>query len=115
MYVQSQAAVPRLRTPAHRMEVVGTCSGITWINDSKATNIEAASVGIGGLQLSVVVLLGAVAKVQEGAGLGSERLAPLLKHRRGVVVYGRAADKIVGELEEAGCSTVRLANMVEAV
>jgi UDP-N-acetylmuramoylalanine-D-glutamate ligase len=60
-----QAAIPYLQPPPHRMEVV--CSddrGVLWVNDSKATNVDATYTGVKGFRgRKAVVLLGGLAKV----------------------------------------------------
>jgi len=54
-----------LRSLSHRMEVVGSALGMRWINDSKATNVEATLAGISEMAEGTVVLLGGAGK--EGA------------------------------------------------
>lgn len=44
--------------PAHRMEVVAQSDGITWINDSKATNIEAAQYALMAMKTPIVWIAG---------------------------------------------------------
>lgn len=72
------AAVARLEPPPHRMELVGTvvgttrvgtgvgtaAAGVSYVNDSKATNVESTLAGLEGLprEQKVVVLLGGKAK-----------------------------------------------------
>src|SRR5690606_37749362 len=41
-----QRGLGELRALAHRMEVVAERDGVTWINDSKATNVAATEVGL---------------------------------------------------------------------
>lgn len=50
---------------AHRLELVGDRDGVRWINDSKATNVDAAIIGIEAVEGDCVVLLGGRGK--EGA------------------------------------------------
>ena len=40
------------------LEPVHTAADITWVNDSKATNVDAAMVGISGIRAPLIVLLG---------------------------------------------------------
>ncbi|XP_058071555.1 uncharacterized protein LOC131220745 isoform X2 [Magnolia sinica] len=58
------ATIEVLRTPPHRMEIVHTdAHGVMWVDDSKATNVEAAFAGLMGHKgKKSVVLLGGVAK-----------------------------------------------------
>ncbi len=55
----------------HRMEVVGTWGGVTYINDSKATSPRAAVVGLKSLDAKVVALIGGRAKGDDLAELVS--------------------------------------------
>jgi UDP-N-acetylmuramoylalanine--D-glutamate ligase len=92
-----QAALPGLQALPHRMEVVADLGGVLWINDSKATNLDAAEVGMKGLDRMAVVLLGGERK---GPGFGA--LAPFLAKHRAVVVFGGDGALISDELREAG-------------
>ena len=46
----------------HRMQVVGSWRGVTWINDSKATNIGATSAALDGFSEPVILLAGGQGK-----------------------------------------------------
>jgi UDP-N-acetylmuramoylalanine--D-glutamate ligase len=79
---------------ANRLETVAEDSGVTWINDSKATNVASALVAIEGMTRPTVVLLGGKHK---GESYGS--LAPALaKHARHVLVFGEAAEQVERDL-----------------
>ncbi len=84
----------RLTALAHRMEVVGTPGGVTWINDSKATNVAAAQTGIEGLGRPALVLLGGDGKDGEDYGA----LAPALTGGPGVICFGRSGPTIAAAL-----------------
>jgi UDP-N-acetylmuramoylalanine--D-glutamate ligase len=75
----------------HRLEVVPSYDGRTWINDSKATNLDAARIGIAVLTEPGVVLLGGRGKA--GADYGA--LKDLLATHR-VVCFGEAGRIIQG-------------------
>jgi UDP-N-acetylmuramoylalanine--D-glutamate ligase len=94
----------------HRLEPVHTGCGITWINDSKATNIDAAFVGISGVDKPVIVLLGGAGK----PGSDYARLRPLLdsdSHK--VICFGAAGNEIADALELS--STERVSTLSDAV
>ncbi|THF99508.1 hypothetical protein TEA_002960 [Camellia sinensis var. sinensis] len=59
------STIGKLKVPPHRMEIVHTDNhGVIWVDDSKATNIEATCTGLMGLKgQKSVILLGGVAKV----------------------------------------------------
>ena len=54
---------------AHRLEEVATVDGVLYVNDSKATNVASAAVGIGSFPGGVHVILGGRAKGGGYAGL----------------------------------------------
>lgn len=80
----------------HRMEFVGTVSGISFYNDSKATNVGATLASLKGVPGNkVVLLLGG----KDKGGCYSP-LIPIIKKRcRGVVLFGQAKDIIKVALE----------------
>lgn len=106
-----QAAIPGLRGLPHRMEVVAERDGVQWINDSKATNLDAARVGIGGLDRPAVVLLGGEAK----AGGGFDGLADVLRSHRAVVCFGGSGAAIGADLDAAGVPHTVVVDLGEAV
>jgi len=86
------------RALSHRLEPVGTVDGVTWINDSKATNIASTEVALAAMDRPYVLLLGGRHK-----GESYRRLLPALRAGcRAVVAYGEAehliADDLAGEL-----------------
>lgn len=119
-----ERAAGRLEPPPHRMTAVATPLGIDpanvrWIDDSKATNVEAAAVGLDGLFADgtrAVVLLGGVAKEGVGAGglgLGFERLASALAKHHGFVCFGASGREIARELRDAGLEPAAICDTME--
>ncbi|GMP86975.1 hypothetical protein CsSME_00039536 [Camellia sinensis var. sinensis] len=80
------STIGKLKVPPHRMEIVHTDNhGVIWVDDSKATNIEATCTGLMGLKgQKSVILLGGVAKIRQGSS-GFERLLEHLICHRGIV------------------------------
>ncbi|XP_075247471.1 UDP-N-acetylmuramoylalanine--D-glutamate ligase-like [Convolutriloba macropyga] len=110
-----QSGLSSLTGLPHRMQVVGELGGIEWINDSKATNIDAAATGIGGLEKPAVVLLGGVAKRAPNGSLGFWRLAEPLTCHRAVVAFGRDGPEIAEELLSVGVTSTVAQSLKEAV
>jgi UDP-N-acetylmuramoylalanine--D-glutamate ligase len=79
----------------HRLEPVGTARGLSWVNDSKATNVAATVGALESLEGPLVLLLGGKDK--------GETLEPLREavHEgvRGLVLYGEARGRMAGALE----------------
>jgi UDP-N-acetylmuramoylalanine--D-glutamate ligase len=81
----------------HRLELVGEWGGVRWYNDSKATNPEAAAVGIDSFAGQPLVLIAG------GFGGGfevSDWVARIRRHARGVVLIGDSAEALENELAD---------------
>ncbi len=89
------AGLRTFRPLPHRLEVVAEADGITWVNDSKATNVAATSGALNSLAGPLVLLLGGKDK--------GEDLSPLREAMHGgvrrVVVFGEARHRIAAGLE----------------
>ena len=101
------------RALPHRMEPVAERAGVTWVNDSKATNVAATVSALTSLDRPVVVLLGGKDKGEDVSALG-----PALRdYARAAVCYGAAGPRIADSIEpgvEAG-RVYRAVTFVEAV
>lgn len=91
-----------LEALAHRMQPVAERAGVLWINDSKATNIDATLVALRGLDRPAVVLLGGQGK--EGADYRTLR-APLAAARR-VLCFGQDGPHIAAALGDLPVETL---------
>jgi UDP-N-acetylmuramoylalanine--D-glutamate ligase len=78
----------------HALEPVGVVGGVRFVNDSKATNIEAARRAIESFDHGVVVILGGRFK----GGDFTELLEPLRARRGSVVAIGEARPLVVAAL-----------------
>ena len=82
----------------HRIEFVRSVNGVAWINDSKATNVDAAIKALESFESGLWVILGGKDKDSD-----YRPLRPLLRRRaRGVLLIGAAAAKISAHLSENG-------------
>jgi UDP-N-acetylmuramoylalanine--D-glutamate ligase len=87
-------ALRGFRALAHRLEPVHDSGDITWLNDSKATNVASTQVAIAGMTRPTVVLLGGRHK-----GEPYTTLAPDLRRTaRAVVAYGEAGPLVHADL-----------------
>ncbi|XP_059646343.1 uncharacterized protein LOC132292367 isoform X2 [Cornus florida] len=101
------STIGKLRVPPHRMQIVRKDTlGVTWVDDSKATNVEAAYTGLLSLrEQKSVVLLGGLAKfgssgtmiqkILSANGLsipcvGATNLEDAVKRARNMTRYGDA-------------------------
>ncbi|KAF5941299.1 hypothetical protein HYC85_022466 [Camellia sinensis] len=112
------STIGKLKVPPHRMEIVHTDNhGVIWVDDSKATNIEATYTGLMGLKgQKSVILLGGVAKIRQGSS-GFERLLEHLICHRGIVTFGYSGMMIQKTLATNGLSIpcIRATNLEDAV
>lgn len=97
----------------HRMETVGSDSGVTYVNDSKATNVAAAIAAIetydGGIRLIL------------GGSLKDESFEPLVesvrRQCRGCYLTGEAAGAIeetLAPVRESGVEVARFSSLTDA-
>jgi UDP-N-acetylmuramoylalanine--D-glutamate ligase len=82
----------------HRLERLRQLNGITWFNDSKATNYDAAEVALRALEGPLVVLAGGQSKQGDAAAW----LEQLQKRAAAVVLYGAAREEFTGLLHTSG-------------
>jgi UDP-N-acetylmuramoylalanine--D-glutamate ligase len=96
----------------HRLEEVTERAGVLYVNDSKATNVDAARVGIEAFEPGTVhAILGGSLK-----GGGFTDLRPALADRaRAAYLIGEAADRIAADLEGAGVPLNRSGDLATAV
>ena len=91
--VAMASAVSDYTPPAHRFEKVREENGVTWINDSKATNLDAMEQAIRSVKGSLILIAGGKDK---GTGFGP--IAQLVRERAGVaILIGEMRSRIAGE------------------
>jgi UDP-N-acetylmuramoylalanine--D-glutamate ligase len=94
----------------HRSQWVAQVRGVTYINDSKGTNVGATLAAVGGMNAPVVLIAGGEGKNQDFTPLAAA-LRGKLRH---AVLIGRAADEIAQVLAGV-CTLERCATLEEAV
>ena len=85
------------RVKPHRMQVVARRGGVTYVDDSKATNPAAVAAALASFEEPVVLILGGSEKETDFA-----ELLPLLGRCRSIVCQGEAGPRIFEFLEERG-------------
>jgi UDP-N-acetylmuramoylalanine--D-glutamate ligase len=101
------AAFPGL---PHRAQWVAEIAGVTYVNDSKGTNVGATLAAVGGMPGPLVMIAGGDGKQQDFAPLAGAFKGKV----RHTVVIGRDAEKITRVLRGV-CRTERAASLEEAV
>ncbi|HEY5485160.1 MAG TPA: UDP-N-acetylmuramoyl-L-alanine--D-glutamate ligase [Candidatus Cryosericum sp.] len=98
----------------HRLEYIGTASGVTFVNDSKATTPESVMTAADAMTGPYAVILGGSSK-----GVSFEKMARHLAEDRNLVsaiVMGATASAIEDSLRKAGMKTVvRVESLEDAV
>lgn len=103
-------ALQKFKGLEHRMQKVAEIRGVSWVNDSKATNIGACVAALQGYRQKVILIAGGEAK---GADMNELRPA-VCEKAKGVILMGKDAPLIEQAL--AGCVPIYLAGgMAEAV
>ena len=94
----------------HRCEWVADLDQVSWINDSKGTNVGATLAALQGLQGPLVWLGGGQGKGQDFTALR----APLRDKARAAILFGQDAERLERDLGSA-VRTVRVADLAQAI
>lgn len=89
------AALSSFKKPPHRLEIVRKVNGITFIDDSKATNVDAVFRAVESVSSPIILIAGGVDK----GGSYKCWLKAFENKVRAVCTIGQAADKIRHDLE----------------
>ena len=107
---QVRQAVQEFRAVEHRLEQVAAINGVTFYNDSKATNVDATMKALESFPGNIHIILG-------GKDKGSDYsvLNPLLRERaKRVYLIGAASDKIASQIQNS-TAVVRSGTLERAV
>jgi UDP-N-acetylmuramoylalanine--D-glutamate ligase len=106
--------IKRFAPVEHRLERVAEVGGVTFYNDSKATNVDAAVKAVEALSDEpgrIVLILGG-----RGKNAPYAPLAPLVEKKgRALVTLGEDAERIEAELKASAPALVRADDMADAV
>jgi len=95
----------------HRLETVATLGGVRYVNDSKATNVNAVWYALESFDAPIVLIAGGRDK-----GNDYSALRPLIRQRvRGVVAIGESADTVMQELGEEAPLAAEARSMEDAL
>ncbi|MCF7986327.1 MAG: UDP-N-acetylmuramoyl-L-alanine--D-glutamate ligase [Methylovulum sp.] len=108
---QMCATLRRFKGLEHRMQKVAEIRGVTWVNDSKATNIGACVAALDGYSRKVILIAGGDAK-----GADMNELAPVIKAKtKAVILMGKDAQLIEQAIKGFSIPIHRAENMLQAV
>jgi UDP-N-acetylmuramoylalanine--D-glutamate ligase len=93
----------------HRLEYINTLQGVDFINDSKATNYDAAEVGLASVSSPVILIAGGEAKEGNDQGWLTQIQAKTLA----VLLIGSAAPVFAQRLQEIGYSDYSILETLE--
>lgn len=93
-----QQAVSSFPGVAHRLEYICTWQGVDYINDSKATNYDAADVGLTAVEAPVILIAGGDPKEGDDASW----LANIQQKAAAVLLIGDAAAQFAQRLQAVG-------------
>lgn len=105
-----RATLKNFKGVEHRLEFVREWNGVWFVNDSKATNVDAVWYALQSFTRPIIIMVG-------GRDKGNEysRLYDLVrKHVKTVIAIGESADKVAGAFQ-AIIPVVRAKSMEEAV
>jgi UDP-N-acetylmuramoylalanine--D-glutamate ligase len=96
---------------AHRLQRVAVREGVTWINDSKATNVASTLVALAAMDAPVHLIAGGRGKQQDFSPLA----APVRKHCKAVYLIGEAASDLEAALAQTGVARHQTGDLEHAV
>ena len=112
--VDAEAVAAGLRTFAgvrHRLERIAVKDGVTWVNDSKATNVASTIVALEAFTAPIHLIAGGRGKQQDFSPL-----APLVADRcRAVYLIGEAAGDLADALAPSGVPLHQAGDLEHAV
>ena len=95
----------------HRLEAVREVGGVKYVNDSKATNVNAVWYALESFDQPIVLIAGGKDK-----GNDYEPIKSLVRERcRGVIGLGESGDKVLRELGDLAKAAARAETMEEAI
>ncbi|MBW4685321.1 MAG: UDP-N-acetylmuramoyl-L-alanine--D-glutamate ligase [Komarekiella atlantica HA4396-MV6] len=94
---------------AHRLEHICTWEGIDFINDSKATNYDAAEVGLASVKSPAILIAGGEAKAGDDTGW----LTKIRSSTAAVLLIGSAAPAFAQRLQEVGYYSYEIVETME--
>ncbi|MEH1960572.1 MAG: UDP-N-acetylmuramoyl-L-alanine--D-glutamate ligase [Nostoc sp.] len=95
---------------AHRLEHICTWESIDFINDSKATNYDAAEVGLASVKSPAILIAGGEAKAGDDTGW----LAKIHSQAAAVLLIGSAAPAFAKRLQEVGYYSYEIVETMES-
>jgi UDP-N-acetylmuramoylalanine--D-glutamate ligase len=93
----------------HRLEQICTWNGIDFINDSKATNYDAAQVGLAAVEAPAILIAGGEAK----EGDDTEWLRTIQAKAAAVLLIGNAAPTFADRLKQVDYSSTEIVETME--
>ncbi len=93
----------------HRLEQICTWKGIDWINDSKATNYDAAQVGLAAVKDPVILIAGGEAK----QGDDTEWIQTIHAKAATVLLIGEAAPQFAQRLRTSHYDAVKIVDTLD--
>ena len=94
----------------HRMQVIKQVKGVTYINDSKATNIDAAFYALGAIKTPIIWIAGGVDKGNDYTALYS-----VMKPVKAIIAIGRENGKLWSAFEKYDMIKQEVETMQQAV
>lgn len=106
-----KSAIKEFKAPDHRLQKIAQKDGITFYNDSKATNPEASIVAINSFNNQNVVL---IAGGRDKNTDLKEFCDSIKKHIKTVILIGEAADRFEKNLRDNGFNNIIRENSMES-
>lgn len=87
-----QQGLMTFKNAPHRLELVEEINGVTYINDSKATNVDSVFYALGSFEQPIILIAGGVDK-----GNDYSQIEDLVRNKvKGLIVLGKSFEKLEG-------------------
>ncbi|MDJ0713555.1 MAG: UDP-N-acetylmuramoyl-L-alanine--D-glutamate ligase [Prochloraceae cyanobacterium] len=103
------SAIANFGGVSHRLEYICTRAGVDYVNDSKATNYDAAEVGLTSVNAPVILIAGGEAK----QGDDNRWIETIKAKAAGVLLIGEAAPVFAVRLQQSGYESYEIVETME--
>ena len=106
-----QEALNTIQNVAHRLELVDKIEGVSYVNDSKATNVDAVVQALNAFEQPIVWIVGGVDKGNDYASI-----YPLVKEKvKAIICLGKDNSKLKAVFEDDYAAFIEVQSVGEAV
>jgi UDP-N-acetylmuramoylalanine--D-glutamate ligase len=108
---QISKSIGRFKNAPHRLEDVGMINGVRYVNDSKATNVDAVKYALDSFEKPIIWIAGGVDKGNDYSDIEEV----VYEKVKAIICLGRDNNKLKSFFERKGCSVFESVDMFDTV